>query len=150
MMNKKGLLVVLREIFAFTFGILILITITSMYNTVITPNIRLYSYNEQLLGIVEHINSILTRVDNCIKDGINTTFIVKEDMPSKVGTSPYRVYIQDSQICAKTTGDIIVTRCISYTTSSMVTGGYFGGTALYVEGHNDPSSGLTITFKNYL
>lgn len=150
MMNRKGLTVVLREVFAFAFGIFILISVTSMFNGVIVPSIKKFSYNEQLLGLIEQVNSMVIRVDDIIRDGVNTTFMIKGELPSKVGVSSYRVYVEGNLLCARTSSDYIVTRCINYTTSSVLSGNYLGGTEMKITGVNNPDTGSVITFENYL
>ena len=149
-MNRKSMMVVLREVFAFTFGVLVLVTVTSMFNTTMIPEIKKFSYNEQLQGIISQINSMIVRVDYQMRSGVNSTFTIIGGMPSRIDRNSYRVFVDGNRLCARSTGDVVMTRCLNYSTNSVLTGNYLSGTEILIVGDNNPSIGAVITFENNL
>ena len=59
---RRAQTIVLRELFSFAMGVMVMLGIVSIFNSAITPELQEYSLNEQTYSLLYHVNSLFEKV----------------------------------------------------------------------------------------
>lgn len=144
---RKGQMVVLRELFAFSLGLAVMITTSSMFATIISPEISRMSVETQLSSALAHINSVITQTESLLINGFNTSLTVYAELPGMLGTTQFRAFTENGMICAKTFGQFVFKKCAENRLESNISGNYLSGSELKIDGFKN-STGTYISFSN--
>jgi len=146
-MKRRGQIVVLRELFTFVMGIIIMLSVLYIFNSVILPEISEYSVNEQAYAVLFHVNSLLTRVETMTRSVNGALVSLHQDMPETINNNNYRVYNNSNQLCIRTSGDRVLSHCVNMSVDASVSGNYLSGTELMINSSFDNGQVL-IDFDN--
>lgn len=145
-MNRKSQIFAVREIFQFAIGVVLLISIISLFNTTVTPIVENYALEKEVNNINSHIyyiiQSIIDSGNELITGDISTVF----EMPNSLGDYAYRVYFNNSKICTLIE-DKGITDCFETNNSVTMTGVFLSGGDLQVDFNKDLSS-TTLILSN--
>lgn len=138
----------MRELFAFAFGVIIMIAVVTIFSSSVSPELEKYSVNEQSYSLLFHIHSLFQRTVNLARETTNTSVVVYGRMPAQLADNDYRLFIEDSQLCLVTRGDTIINNCINITLAGNYSGNFLSGTDLIINGSlvNDTAE---VVFDNY-
>ncbi|HLE05811.1 MAG TPA: hypothetical protein VI790_00505, partial [Candidatus Nanoarchaeia archaeon] len=130
MRGKRGQEVVLRELFSFALGVIIMFLIIVMFNLILAPQIKEFSVNEQAYSMIYHFNSIFENAHESITNLNTDSLALSYELPSDVGGQSYRVFVDAGELCVRTRGDVAILRCTPLNTHATVAGSYLSGTDL--------------------
>lgn len=148
--NRKGQVVVLRELFSFAMGVVVLLGIITIFNTNITPELEEYSVNEQAYSMLFHVYSLMENSMQLARSSINSTVVMLDELPLQLSNQPYRIYpSNDNQLCIRTRGDVILNPCINMTLPATINGNYLSGTFIQINATLKGSE-LYLNFSNLL
>ncbi|MBD3312677.1 hypothetical protein GF352_04465 [archaeon] len=138
----------MRELFAFAFGVIIMIAVVTIFSSSVSPELEEYSVNEQSYSLLFHIHSLFQRTVKLARETTNTSVVVYGKMPAQLADNDYRLYIEDSQLCLITRGDTVIDNCINITLAGNYSGNFLSGTDLIINGSlvNDTAE---VIFDNY-
>lgn len=144
---RKAQIVVLREIFTFALGLAVMITIAGFFAVTIAPEISEMSVQSQLESLTTHVSSLIGQTESVLINGFNTSLTFFAELPSFLGTSEYRVYIDNNSLCARTTSQFVLRNCLKIISNSTLSGNYLSGSELEINAFKN-DSGSFISFKN--
>jgi len=126
---RQGQVVVLRELFSFIMGIFLLLSIVLLFNDEVAPGIKKMTVNEKVYSMIFHVNSLLEKTKTLARDINNAEIYFQREMPDKLSGQTYRVYTNSNQLCVRTSGDVILNRCVNMTINA--SGNYLSGTDIF-------------------
>lgn len=129
-MNKSQS-VILRELFAFAMGVLLMTVISSIFFTDVSTGIGDYSLNEQAGSLLFHVNSLIEKAFSLTQSTLNTSTIIIADMPSSLVKQPYSLTVTGNELCLSTKG---LSDCINLTVSASVNGSFSSSHDLMITG----------------
>ncbi len=139
-MNSRGQAVVIRELFAFAIGVAVMIAIVSLFNNTILPKIRDFSINEEAYLALFHVHSLIERTSTILRDGGSDEVIIKVQMPDKISDQHYRIFVDGDDLCLKTSGKVILKRCINLVLDTSVSGNFLSGTEMKLDVTKDSAT----------
>ncbi|MFA5406846.1 MAG: hypothetical protein WC307_05835 [Candidatus Nanoarchaeia archaeon] len=147
--NRRGQVVVLRELFAFVMGTLIMITVVIMFNSIMLPELEDYSVNEQTYSVLFHVHSLLEKVNTLTHESSNTIVSLQQEMPDSINDNTYRIYTEANQLCIRTKGGQVFSHCVNMSVAASINGNFLSGTDIIINSSLVDSSVL-IDFDNVL
>ena len=119
---------VIREVIAFSIGLILLMSIFVLINQGFVPRVTGYSEDRMLLNILSHFKYSLYYVNTIGSLGKNTEVIHIVDLPEDVGAETYQIYLESNNFCIEMTDK-------KFCDESDVdaAGVYYSGTPLLIE-----------------
>ncbi len=100
-----------------------------LFNNTINPQINEYSLHQQAITTIKQVNALITRTIT-LSNKLNSSTTIKIQLPKTLNKNQYRIYARDNQLCLRTSGYKIITKCVN-TTQSII-GNYLSGTELKI------------------
>jgi hypothetical protein len=146
---RGGQVVVLRELFAFSLGIMVMFGVVFIFNSIVSPELEKFSLNEQAYSMLFHVNSLLEKASFLARSLADSSLVLTEDLPDELADHSYTVSAFDNQLCIQTRGVTVLVNCINITLDAEISGDYKSGNEMVIDSSfiNDT---LVITFDNYV
>ncbi len=123
-MKRKAQLYSIREIFQFTFGLLLLSSVIYLFYSIVLPEARNYAFNYEANNLNSHVNYLISSGMMVLNKTHNSTMVIEYSMPKKIGSYSYSIYFSSGKICTIFhTSSVVV--CSDYEYSDSDLSGYF-------------------------
>ena len=148
-MRRKGQVVVLRELFSFAIGVVVMLSVVTIFNTSVSPQLKEYSVNEQSYSMLYHFHSLFEKSLTLARTDDGAAISIQETLPNEIAEQSYRIYVSNSELCIRTKGDVSIIRCINTTVPAVISGNFLSGSELMLNS-SVTESGMSISFGNYI
>ena len=146
---RGGQVVVLRELFAFAIGIMVMLGVIYIFDSIISPELSRFSLNEQAYSILFHVNSLLEKSSFLSRSLADASLSIVERMPDNIADHTYSVYAFGNELCIKTRGVTVMVNCINTTLDADISGDYSSGNDLIINASFINDS-LVLVFESYV
>lgn len=126
--NMKAQTSVIREVIAFSIGLILLMSIFVLINQSFVPRVTGYSEDRMLLNILSHFKYSVYYVNTIGALGKNTEIAHVVDFPEDVGAETYQIYLESNNFCIE-----MKDKKFCDISDIEVTGVYYSGTPLLIE-----------------
>ncbi len=123
-MGRKSQLYSIREIFQFTFGLLLLSSVVYLFYSIIIPEAREYAFNYEGYNLNSHLNYLISSGLKVLNKTHTSSTIITYSMPKEIGGYGYSMYFSNNNICTIFHSSSIVV-CSDYGYSDLDLSGYF-------------------------
>jgi hypothetical protein len=138
----KAQATVIREVIAFSMGIMLVITLAIIMNQSFVPRLTTFATDKQMENLLSHTHYVLFNTYSLKSIGLNSQVKHTVDLPSDVASNSYRVYSESTNLCIELIGKPDK-KCTSLLINA--TGSYISGSMLSID-----ATGSEIIFSNFL